>query len=177
MSEYINGRKSLTTGNAILIADAFNISLDNLAGRKWNTCCDHKKPGAYTGEYTGEYTDELRETLHKLAEKECIFVMDVIKALKQHLQWKKAGARSSGLINIYIYIIFLWYHFSPVPFLYDYIPEPARTNLIFSRAFYLTVPFTYHIRSMYAPCPSAKKRFYTECWGVLKSTLPTFFSL
>ena len=21
------------------------------------------------------------------------------------------------------------------------------------------------------------KRFYTECWGVLKSTLPTFFSL
>ena len=22
-----------------------------------------------------------------------------------------------------------------------------------------------------------KKWFYTECWGVLKSTLPTFFSL
>ena len=22
-----------------------------------------------------------------------------------------------------------------------------------------------------------KKRFYTECWGVLKNTLPTFFSL
>ena len=31
-------------------------------------------------------TDELSETLHKLTEKECIFVMDVIKALKQHLQ-------------------------------------------------------------------------------------------
>ena len=86
MSEYINGRKSPTTGNAILIADVLNISLDNLAGRKWNTCRDHKQPGAYTGEYTGEYTDELRETLHKLTEKECIFVMDVIKALKQHLQ-------------------------------------------------------------------------------------------
>lgn len=86
MSEYINGRKSPTTGNAILIADVLNISLDNLAGRKWNTCCDHKKPGTYTGEYTGEYADELRETLHKLTEKECIFVMDVIKALKQHLQ-------------------------------------------------------------------------------------------
>ena len=68
------------------IADVLNISLDNLAGRKWNTCRDHKKPGAYTGEYTGEYTDELRETLHKLTEKEYIFVMDVIKALKQHLQ-------------------------------------------------------------------------------------------
>ena len=24
---------------------------------------------------------------------------------------------------------------------------------------------------------STKKWFYTECWGVLKSTLPTFFSL
>lgn len=86
MSEYINGRKSPTIGNAILIADALNISLDDLVGRKWNTCRDHKKPGAYTVEYTGEYTDELSETLHKLTEKECIFVMDVIKALKQHLQ-------------------------------------------------------------------------------------------
>ena len=78
MSEYINGRKSPTIGNAILIADALNISLDDLVGRKWNTCRDHKKPG--------EYTDELSETLNKLTEKECIFVMDVIKALKQHLQ-------------------------------------------------------------------------------------------
>ena len=78
MSEYINGRKSPTIGNAILIADALNISLDDLVGRKWNTCRDQKKPG--------EYTDELSETLNKLTEKECIFVMDVIKALKQHLQ-------------------------------------------------------------------------------------------
>ena len=30
MSEYINGRKSPTTGNAILIADVLNISLDDL---------------------------------------------------------------------------------------------------------------------------------------------------
>ena len=78
MSENINGRKSPTIGNAILIADALNISLDDLVGRKWNTCRDQKKPG--------EYTDELSETLNKLTEKECIFVMDVIKALKQHLQ-------------------------------------------------------------------------------------------
>ena len=78
MSEYINGRKSPTIGNAILIADALNISLDDLVGRKWNTCRDQKKPG--------EYTDELSETLNKLTEKECIFVMDVIKALKQLLQ-------------------------------------------------------------------------------------------
>ena len=66
--------------------DCLNIPLDDLVGRKWNPCRDHKKPGAYTVEYTGEYTDELSETLHKLTEKECIFVMDVIKALKQHLQ-------------------------------------------------------------------------------------------
>ncbi len=78
MSEYINGRKSPTIGNAILIADALNISLDDLVGRKWDTCRVQKKPG--------EYTDELSETLNKLTEKECIFVMDVIKALKQHLQ-------------------------------------------------------------------------------------------
>ena len=103
MSEYINGRKSPTIGNAILIADALNISLDDLVGRKWNTCRDQKKPG--------EYTDELSETLNKLTEKECIFVMDVIKALKQHLQWKKASAmgkrpgREALALSIYTYII------------------------------------------------------------------------
>ena len=76
---------------------------------------------------------------------------------------KKRPGREALALSVYIFIsffsgiIFLWYHFSPVPFLYDYIPEPARTNLIFSRAFYLTVPCTYHIRIMYAPCPSAKK--------------------
>ena len=76
---------------------------------------------------------------------------------------KKRPGREALALSIYIFIsffsgiIFLWYHFSPVPFLYDYIPEPARTNLIFSRAFYLTVPCTYHVRIIYAPCPSAKK--------------------
>lgn len=67
---------------------------------------------------------------------------------------KKRPGREALALSIYIFIsffsgiIFLWYHFSPVPFLYDYIPEPARTNLIFSRAFYLTVPCTYHVRPM-----------------------------
>ena len=89
MSEYINGRKSPTIGNAILIADALNISLDDLVGRKWNTCRDQKQPG--------EYTDELSETLNKLTEKECIFVMDVIKALKQHLQQESAFGTSTPL--------------------------------------------------------------------------------
>ena len=50
---------------------------------------------------------------------------------------KKRPGREALALSIYIYIIFLRYHFfryhfSPVPFLYDYIAEPARTNLIFS---------------------------------------------
>ncbi len=32
------------------------------------------------------YKRQEKSTLNKLTEKECIFVMDVIKALKQHLQ-------------------------------------------------------------------------------------------
>ncbi len=75
---------------------------------------------------------------------------------------KKRPGREALALSIYSYIIFLRYHFfryhfSPVPFLYDYIAEPARTNLIFSSAFYLTVPCAYHVRIIYAPCPSAKK--------------------
>lgn len=75
---------------------------------------------------------------------------------------KKRPGREALALSIYIYIIFLRYHFfryhfSPVPFLYDYIAEPARTNLIFSSAFYLTVPCTSHVCIIYAPCPSAKK--------------------
>ena len=75
---------------------------------------------------------------------------------------KKRPGREALALSIYIYIIFLRYHFfryhfSPVPFPYDYIPEPARTNLIFSSAFYLTVPCTSHVCIIYAPCPSAKK--------------------
>lgn len=74
---------------------------------------------------------------------------------------KKRPGREALALSIYIYIIFLRYHFfryhfSPVPFLYDYIAEPARTNLIFSSAFYLTVPCTSHVCIIYAPCPSAK---------------------
>ena len=66
---------------------------------------------------------------------------------------KKRPGREALALSIYSYIIFLRYHFfryhfSPVPFLYDYIAEPARTNLIFSSAFYLTVPCMYHIRPM-----------------------------
>ena len=95
---------------------------------------------------------------------------------------KKRPGREALALSIYIFIsffsgiIFLWYHFSPVPFLYDYIPEPARTNLIFSRAFYLTVPCTYHVRIMYAPCPSAKK-LREETYTVPSRSMITIWSL
>ena len=62
---------------------------------------------------------------------------------------KKRPGREALALSIYSYIIFIRYHFSPVPFLYDYIAEPARTNLSFSSAFYLTVPCTSHVRPMY----------------------------
>ena len=89
---------------------------------------------------------------------------------------KKRPGREALALSIYSYIIFLRYHFSPVPFLYDYIPEPARTNLIFSRAFYLTVPCTYHIRIMYAPCPSAKK-LREETYAVPSRSMITIWFL
>ena len=94
---------------------------------------------------------------------------------------KKRPGREALALSIYIYIIFLRYHFfryhfSPVPFLYDYIPEPARTNLIFSRAFYLTVPCTYHVRIMYAPCPSAKK-LREETYAVPSRSMITIWFL
>ena len=94
---------------------------------------------------------------------------------------KKRPGREALALSIYIYIIFLRYHFfryhfSPVPFLYDYIAEPARTNLIFSCAFYLTVPCAYHVRIIYAPCPSAKK-LREETYAVPSRSMITIWFL
>lgn len=94
---------------------------------------------------------------------------------------KKRPGRETLALSIYIYIIFLRYHFfryhfSPVPFLYDYIAEPARTNLIFSSAFYLTVPCAYHVRIIYAPCPSAKK-LREETYAVPSRSMITIWFL
>ena len=57
MSEYINGKKSPTIGNAIQIADALDISLDVLA-----------------------------DCMNRLSENECTFVMDVIRAMREDLR-------------------------------------------------------------------------------------------
>lgn len=94
---------------------------------------------------------------------------------------KKRPGREALALSIYIYIIFLRYHFfryhfSPVPFLYDYIAEPARTNLSFSSAFYLTVPCAYHVRIIYAPCPSAKK-LREETYAVPSRSMITIWFL
>ena len=95
---------------------------------------------------------------------------------------KKRPGREALALSIYIFIsffsgiIFLWYHFSPVPFLYDYIAEPARTNLSFSSAFYLTVPCTSHVCIIYAPCPSAKK-LREETYAVPSRSMITIWFL
>lgn len=94
---------------------------------------------------------------------------------------KKRPGREALALSIYSYIIFLRYHFfryhfSPVPFPYDYIAEPARTNLIFSSAFYLTVPCAYHVRIIYAPCPSAKK-LREETYAVPSRSMITIWFL
>lgn len=89
---------------------------------------------------------------------------------------KKRPGREALALSIYSYIIFIRYHFSPVPFLYDYIAEPARTNLIFSSAFYLTVPCAYHVRIIYAPCPSAKK-LREETYAVPSRSMITIWFL
>lgn len=77
MSEYINGRKSPAMGNAIRIADAFGISLDVLAGRAERVRCENQ------GECIHE--NPLNESGDGLTEKEYTFLLDVLKALKQHL--------------------------------------------------------------------------------------------
>lgn len=77
MSEYFNGKKSPAIGNAILIADALDISLDTLVGRKEKV--------RYNEVVYSLYGSELNETMNGLTEKEYHFMMDVMKALK-HLQ-------------------------------------------------------------------------------------------
>ena len=78
MSEYISGKKSPTIRNAILIADAFDISLDTLAGREERV--------RYSRRADHAYGIQLNESMDGLSEKECTFVLDVIKAMRQHLK-------------------------------------------------------------------------------------------
>lgn len=75
MSEYINGKKSPAIGNAILIADALDISLDALVGRKEKVRYSEMVPAGYG--------NELNESMNGLTEREVGFVLDVIRALRR----------------------------------------------------------------------------------------------
>ena len=77
MSEYINGKKSPTIGNAIQIADALDISLDTLAGREERV--------RYSEPLTSAYAARLNECMDGLSENECTLVMDVRRAMKENL--------------------------------------------------------------------------------------------
>lgn len=77
MSEYISGKKSPTIGNAILMADALDISLDTLVGRR--------EPVDYSVPLPDPYVSQLNETMHELSDNEYSFVMSVIDAMKKHL--------------------------------------------------------------------------------------------
>lgn len=78
MSEYISGKKSPTIGNAVLIADALNVSLDTLVGRKERVRYSEPMPNVYE--------NQLNETMDGLTENEYTFMLDVLKALRQHLR-------------------------------------------------------------------------------------------
>lgn len=78
MSEYINGKKSPTIGNAIQMADALDISLDTLAGREERV--------RYSDSVSSVYVSRLNECMDGLSENECTFVMDVIRAMKEDLR-------------------------------------------------------------------------------------------
>lgn len=76
MSEYISGKKSPTIGNAILMADALDISLDTLVGRT--------EPVNYSVPICNPYVSELNESMSDLTESESTFVLSVIEAMKKH---------------------------------------------------------------------------------------------
>lgn len=77
MSEYIGGKKSPTIGNAILMADALDISLDTLVGRN--------EPVDYSVPISSPYVSELNDSVNDLTETERTFVLSVIHSMKKYL--------------------------------------------------------------------------------------------
>lgn len=75
MSEYLSGKKSPTLGNAILIADALNISLDQLVGK--SSLTDAEKMGE-----TKTFR-ELNEIIQNMSESEQLYLLDTVKALRK----------------------------------------------------------------------------------------------
>lgn len=77
MSDYLGGKKSPTIKNAILIADALNISLDTLVGKDGYSSSKEKQ--------SSEILAELYEVAKDLSEEEQLYLLDTVKALKQRL--------------------------------------------------------------------------------------------
>lgn len=77
MSDYLGGKKSPTIGNAILIADALNISLDLLVGKDTYSGSDEQQ--------SSKILVELYEVAKGLSENEQLYLLDMVKALKQRL--------------------------------------------------------------------------------------------
>lgn len=77
MSNYLGGKKSPTIGNAILIADALNVSLDTLVGK-----ATYSSPKEHQ---SSKVLSELYEAAKDLSEEEQLYLLDTIKALKQRL--------------------------------------------------------------------------------------------
>lgn len=78
MSDYLGGKKSPTIGNAILIADALNISLDTLVGK--DTSSNH------VIKQESKLLSKLCEEAKTLSEDEQLYLLDTIKAIKEHLR-------------------------------------------------------------------------------------------
>lgn len=78
MSDYLGGKKSPTIGNAILIADALNISLDTLVGKDTSSNPVIKQES--------KLLSKLCEEAKTLSEDEQLYLLDTIKALKEHLR-------------------------------------------------------------------------------------------
>lgn len=81
MSDYLGGKKSPTIGNAILIADALNISLDTLVGKSTYSSPEEQQ--------SSKVLTELYEVAKGLSEDEQLYLLDTVKALKQHLGRKQ----------------------------------------------------------------------------------------
>lgn len=77
MSDYLGGKKNPTIGNAILIADALNISLDTLVGKD--------KYSSPQKQQSSKVLTELYEIAKGLSEEEQLYLLDTVKALKQRL--------------------------------------------------------------------------------------------
>ncbi len=77
MSDYMSGKKGPTIGNAILIADALNISLDRLVGKELRPRSDDS--------IRSKIFDDIYEAAMDLTDDELLYILDNIKALKKRL--------------------------------------------------------------------------------------------